>query len=132
MSEERASDITVLGDGRVLIRDGDRQRLAYAVVDGSRTWIFLEGRTHVIDAAPPSPRRRGQDDQAALAAPMPASVLRVNVEPGQQVSAGDVLVVLEAMKMELTITAPRDARVKVVACRAGELVQPGVPLIELE
>jgi 3-methylcrotonyl-CoA carboxylase alpha subunit len=40
--------------------------------------------------------------------------------------------VLEAMKMELTIKAPRDGRVKAIACRAGDLVQPGVPLIELE
>jgi len=42
------------------------------------------------------------------------------------------MIVLEAMKMELTIAAPRDARVKKVDCRPGELVQPGVPLIELE
>jgi biotin carboxyl carrier protein len=39
---------------------------------------------------------------------------------------------LEAMKMELPIRAPRDARVKAIACRQGDLVQPGVPLLELE
>ena len=67
-----------------------------------------------------------------LAAPMPATVTAVNVTPGQQVETGDVLVVLEAMKMELPIRAPRDGRVKAVACKPGELVQPGVPLVELE
>ena len=63
---------------------------------------------------------------------MPATVVDVKVAPGQEVTTGEVLVTLEAMKMELTITAPRDGRVKGVACRPGELVQPGVPLIELE
>jgi biotin carboxyl carrier protein len=63
---------------------------------------------------------------------MPARVASVNVQPGQQVSQGEVLLMLEAMKMELPITAPRAARVKAVACRPGEQVQPGVPLVELE
>ena len=43
-----------------------------------------------------------------------------------------VLIMLEAMKMELPIKAPRDGRVMAIACRPGELVQPGVPLIEFE
>ncbi len=63
---------------------------------------------------------------------MPATVVTINVSPGQTVKAGDMLVVLEAMKMELSVTAPRDGEVKSVACRVGELVQPGVPLVELE
>ncbi len=63
---------------------------------------------------------------------MPATVVAINVTPGQAVTAGDVLVVLEAMKMELAITAPRDGRVRAIACRVGELVQPGVPLVEFE
>jgi biotin carboxyl carrier protein len=77
-------------------------------------------------------RRRRSDDHGALAAPMPATVLRIVVEPGQRVSKGEVLVVLEAMKMELAIKAPRDASVKAIACAPGELVQPGVPLLERE
>jgi biotin carboxyl carrier protein len=56
----------------------------------------------------------------------------VNVEPGQRVTKGDLLVMLEAMKMELPVKAPRDAVVRAIACRPGELVQPGMPLLELE
>jgi biotin carboxyl carrier protein len=63
---------------------------------------------------------------------MPATVVAISVTPGQKVAAGDLLVMLEAMKMELPIRAPRPGRVKSVACREGELVQPGVPLAELE
>jgi biotin carboxyl carrier protein len=126
--------VTPLGDGRYLVVDGSRRQVAVAAREGGRTWVFLDGRVYVIGA--PAPRGgRGRvrgTDESALTAPMPATVVAVNVEPGQQVTQGDVLVMLEAMKMELAIKAPRDATVVRVACRPGELVQPGVPLLELE
>jgi 3-methylcrotonyl-CoA carboxylase alpha subunit len=71
-------------------------------------------------------------DAAALAAPMPATVVAINVTTGQAVTAGDTLILLEAMKMELAVTAPHDGTVRAIACRVGELVQPGVPLVDLE
>jgi biotin carboxyl carrier protein len=63
---------------------------------------------------------------------MPATVSSISVVAGQPVARGDVLIMLEAMKMELPIKAPRDGVVKAIACREGDLVQPGVPLLELE
>ncbi len=62
---------------------------------------------------------------------MPATVTQVHVSPGQPVKAGDVLITLEAMKMELPIRATVDATVAAVHCRTGEMVQPGSPLVEL-
>jgi len=56
----------------------------------------------------------------------------VHVKVGQPVERGDVLLTLEAMKMELPISAPRAGVVKSVTCKAGDLVQPGVPLVELD
>ena len=50
----------------------------------------------------------------------------------QVVAQGDLLLMLEAMKMEMPIRAPRDGRVKTIACQRGELVQPGIALVELE
>jgi len=58
-------------------------------------------------------------------------VIDVAVGVGQQVRAGDILLTLEAMKMELPIRAPRDGIVSAVRCVPGELVQPGPPLIEI-
>ena len=63
---------------------------------------------------------------------MPATVRKVAVEPGSVVKKGDTLLVLEAMKMELPVRAPADGVVKKVSCREGDLVQPGVPLVEIE
>ena len=68
----------------------------------------------------------------AVTAPMPATVINVNVSPGDEVKHGDVLIVLEAMKMELPVRAPGDGRVRAVHCRAGDLVQPDVSLIDFE
>ena len=71
-------------------------------------------------------------DQDALCAPMPAAVSAVLVQPGAVVDAGETLVRLEAMKMELAIRAPSAGRVATVDCRVGDLVQPGRPLVTLE
>jgi biotin carboxyl carrier protein len=109
-------------------------RIAYAVQDAHRVWVFLDGRTYVVDSADHGEREHVHvtDDQVALSAPMPATVVALAVTPGQEVAAGDLLVMLEAMKMELPIRAPRRGRVKALACREGELVQPGKALIEME
>ena len=110
------------------------RRIAYAVADRDRVWVFFDGRTYVIETEDrdTSPGGRATDNQLALSAPMPATVIAVNVAPGQEVAEGDVLVLLEAMKMELPIKAPYAGRVKSIACVEGELVPAGVPLLELE
>jgi biotin carboxyl carrier protein len=63
---------------------------------------------------------------------MPATVLAINVAPGQRVAQDDVVMLLEAMKMELPVKSPRDGVVKTVGCQVGELVQAGTTLLELE
>ena len=62
---------------------------------------------------------------------MPGTVLSVRVAEGDTVDVGQVLVVLEAMKMENTVAAPGPARVERVLVREGQQVQRGEPLVEL-
>ena len=62
-------------------------------------------------------------------APMPGTILKVNVANGQAVKAGDVLCVLEAMKMENDITAPKDGTVTQVVTSKGASVSSGDPLV---
>jgi biotin carboxyl carrier protein len=126
--------ITPLGNGRFWIADERHARIAYAAIDGARTWVFLQGRVYLVDDRAGHGRADASplDERTALSSPMPASVTDVRVTAGASVSKGEVLVTLEAMKMELPIRAPRDGRVRRVGCAVGELVQPGVPLVELE
>ena len=69
--------------------------------------------------------------QNAVKAPMPGTILKVNVQNGQAVKEGDVLVVLEAMKMENEILAPKAGTVTQVLVAKGSTVDTGAPLVEI-
>ena len=81
-------------------------------------------------AARPSARRATTSAGRDVTAPMPATVIKVQVKPGDAVKKGDVVVVLEAMKMELPLRALGDGVVSAVRCREGELVQGDATLVE--
>jgi biotin carboxyl carrier protein len=66
-----------------------------------------------------------------LVAPMPGQILAVLVRVGQRVRAGEPVVLLEAMKMEHTLRAPREGVVTAIRARAGEQAQPGALLLEI-
>ena len=126
-------DVQPLGDGRYRVVEGPRQRVAYAAGPPHARWVFLEGRVYVIDTGEPGGRSsRAHDDEMALAAPMPATVSALHVGEGDEVAEGDVMVTLEAMKMELLVRAPRAGRVRSLRCKVGDLVQPGGPLVVID
>ena len=78
-------------------------------------------------AAPVAPAVTGAGE--AVNAPMPGTILKVNVTQGQAVKAGDVLCVLEAMKMENEIMAPKAGTVTQVVVSKGASVDTGAPLV---
>ena len=121
-------------DGERVIVDGVETplpRRAWAVAGGDVRWVFVDGAVFELEVQHRGARRRSSQ-QGSIAAPMPATVVRVLAVPGQAVKRGDTLIVLEAMKMELPVRAAADGTVKSVSCREGQLVQPGVPLVEME
>jgi acetyl-CoA/propionyl-CoA carboxylase biotin carboxyl carrier protein len=75
--------------------------------------------------------RPGASGDASLEAPMPGTVVQLRVGPGTPVAAGETLVVLESMKMEISIQSPRDGVVEAVPVAAGDQVDRGTTLIEL-
>ena len=121
--------------GELIVRDGDRplnMAQLFAVAAGGTIWVFHHGTVHELVAEEGHAVRRGAHPQGSLTAPMPATIIEIKVAPGDEVKKGDILIVLEAMKMELPVRAPGDGRVKAVHCRPGDLVQPETSLIELE
>ena len=78
-------------------------------------------------AAPASATAGGEQ----ITSPMPGNILKINAVQGQAVKEGDVLVVLEAMKMENDVVAPRDGTVAQVVVAKGAVVETGSPLVVL-
>jgi methylmalonyl-CoA carboxyltransferase small subunit len=86
-------------------------------------------------AAPPPPPPAGApvaDEGKVCRSPIAGTVVRVAARPGQSIQVGDVLLVLEAMKMETNVTAPVAARVARVTAEVGDAVQTGQVLVELD
>jgi acetyl/propionyl-CoA carboxylase alpha subunit len=123
--------------GELIARDGDRPlnplniAQLFAVAAGETIWVFHDGIVHEI-VAEGDAVRRGAHAHGSLTAPMPATIIEIKVAAGDVVKKGDILIVLEAMKMELPVRAPGDGRVKAIHCRPGDLVQPETSLIDLE
>lgn len=118
-------------DGRFLL-EGDRNLAAWGAVVGDTRWVFLDGQVFTFERDRPQGRRAGSPAHVGpLTAPMPATVRTVAVGPGDAVQRNDVLIVLEAMKMELPVRAEADGVVSAVHCREGAMVQSGQELIEM-
>ena len=113
-------------------REGDRVETFHCVRDGSVIHLFWRGTAYRIEVDTDRSRSAHRAGSGALEAPMPGRVIALRVAPGQAVTKGQELLVVEAMKMENALRAPRDGVVKSVAARPGDMVSPGVVLVELE
>jgi 3-methylcrotonyl-CoA carboxylase alpha subunit len=98
----------------------------------ARRQIWVDGRTFTYHRVRPQTRSTTGPDTGSLSASIPAVVAEVLVSVGETVAAGDKLILLESMKMVIPIQAPYDGAVTKINCTAGESVQAGVPLIEIE
>ncbi len=101
---------------------------------GTRIWVHLNGRTFSYE---PERRSRGGADESGagqdrIAAPMPGKVVKVLAASGQKVQKSEILVVMEAMKMEYSLRAARDGVIAEVACQEGDQVQLNQVLIRLK
>ena len=126
--------VSAAGAGAWRVADDDgRARLVHVAQSPEGVWVHVDGAVFLLEtgetggAGARTRPAAGED----LTAPMPATVLSIVAGPGTQVAAGDTLLLLEAMKMELPIRAPRNGVVAAVHCREGEMVQPGVVLVDL-
>ncbi len=115
--------------GTMLRVDGVSHRLR-VVRHGDDVTVILAGRNHVVTPidplAPPRSIAAGAD---RLTAPIPARVARVLAKPGDVVAKGTVLVVLEAMKMELSLAAPKDGTIATLRHQVGDMVEEGTELV---
>ena len=116
---------------RVVVRPGASRGLYTIWLDGHRFDVeALDERTRAIRDL--SGRSAGPTGPAPLKAPMPGLIVRVHVQVGDVVSAGQALVAMEAMKMENELRATAAGKVKSIVAGPGTAVEKGALLIELE
>jgi propionyl-CoA carboxylase alpha chain len=98
------------------------------------TWHFVDSPlgSSALEELPRFPPPAGRAASGSLRSPLPGIVARVDARPGQQVAEGAVLVVIEAMKLEHRVTAPRAARVAEVLVRPAQEIAAGAVLVVLE
>lgn len=109
--------------------DGHRQKIALVQV-GADIYTQVDGREYKVVLRERFPVQAAEENGGGYVAPMPSQVLKVLVEPGQEVRAGDSLLVLVSMKMENTIAASTDGRIGEVYVEAGQNIEAGAPLLE--
>ncbi len=124
---------TQIDGGWLLTLDG-AQVVAYTAAHGDARWVAVGGETFALSV--PETRRGSRRARAAgggdLTAQMPGQVREVLVAAGAAVERGQPLLLLEAMKMEIRITAPADGRIKRVLVQPGAVVDRGQRLLEID
>ncbi len=131
----------LLGEADIPVRlEGDRLTVAgrsepvTVAVEGDAVYIHLEGRAWRVDFVDAVERyahsgHHGADD--VISAPMPGSVVAVNVAAGETVAAGQVIMVIESMKLETAIKAPRAGSIETIHVAQGSTFNKGAPLVAL-
>lgn len=125
--------------GRLALVVDGKMVVAHIARAGARVWLHMDGAVWVLEEVSPTPAGGRPRPAAAgapahsnrLAAPMPGRVLDLLCAPGDAVQAGQTLVLLEAMKMELRLAAPAAGVVAALHVAAGAIVERGALLIEL-
>jgi 3-methylcrotonyl-CoA carboxylase alpha subunit len=128
--QHRVERIGIAGDRLEATIDGQHVTGVVTRTNG-RLVVSRRCLRHEFEEDAGAAHRASAEHEGHVRAPMPGHVLDVRVETGQRVAAGAVLLVLEAMKMEHSLTAPWDGTVATVAVRAGARVEEGADLVQL-
>ena len=130
--ERTALGLHPLGEGRHEITLGGHRHVVAVRAAGARLAVFGEPGSAVLAPVDPLARAGEAAESGGLTAPIPGKVLSILVAAGQAVRRGQALAVMEAMKMEHTISAPRDGVVGELLHAAGDQVLEGAELLRLQ
>lgn len=128
-------DLKTAADGRAWLTVGERHVEVVIATRGDEVFVHLDGEAYALRYEHPLDRlaaKAGGGANDSIRAPMPGSVVSVNVKPGDAVSKGQTLLVMESMKMETTLVAPRDGTVATVRFEKAQTFERDAVLLTLE
>ncbi len=126
-----AAQVLSCAPGRLRVALDGIQRTFRITEANDQFYVHSSLGSRVVTRLPRHPIHQSASEQGSANSPMPGQVLKVLVEAGQKVSAGDPLIILEAMKMEHTMRAAVDGVVEAVLVSQGEVVAPGQMLARI-
>jgi len=134
---ERQAQLTEVEPGIYSVLLDGRSYEAHAEIGNDCAWITIRGhrfRVAITDPRRWSTKRAGSHghEREEIVAPMPGKIVRLLVEPGQAIEAGQGVVVMEAMKMQNELKAHRTGRVAAIPVHAGDTVSAGAILATIE
>ncbi len=130
-----AIDLRTGADGRAWLTVGDRLVEVVVATRGDDVFVHLDGEAYQLRYQHPLDRLAAQAGGSAedgIRAPMPGSIVAVQVKAGDAVTKGQLLLVMESMKMETAINAPRDGVVQGVTYDKGQTFDRDALLLSLE
>ncbi|MDX1830279.1 MAG: acetyl-CoA carboxylase biotin carboxyl carrier protein subunit [Lutibacter sp.] len=141
-SDVKKTDLTLITNNKLLLRHQSKNfeidliesnfntKTYHLKINGNSYAVELEDEL-AINIAKMGFSMNNSKKINSITSPMPGLILNINVKEGQEVKSGDVLLVLEAMKMENSIISPKDGIVKLVSVKKGLTVEKNEHLIEL-
>ena len=122
-----------------VIVNGVEYEVSVEVTDGGKWLATIEGTTFYVeipDASPVVKKKRAgggkKKKSGTVSANIPGKIVTIEVEVGQEVEEGQVILILEAMKMQNEIQAPVTGKVVSVNCEEGQSIEANVPLVVIE
>ncbi len=129
-------------EGLLIDASGKQERVFACLRDPreNRWDVWFQGATHSVVITDPKAKKSGRrsgsvkstSDSPDIKAPMPGTILQIKAAVGDTVTAGQTLLIMESMKMEMTLKAATDGVVKEICCQDGQMVDMGTVLIQIQ
>jgi biotin carboxyl carrier protein len=144
---ERAVELVAVEPGAWSAREGHTQALAYVDGEGAKMTVAIrmagadpvvipvevaEARSPRVAALAQLARAMAKAGPVSVRSPMPGRIVKILVRAGERIAAGHAVVVVEAMKMENELRAPRAGTVREVRCAEGTAVEAGQDLVVID
>ncbi|RLA76015.1 MAG: hypothetical protein DRG33_08280 [Deltaproteobacteria bacterium] len=120
--------VMLFNQGFLQFSVGDRNCRCTVGVEGPQRHIFYKGKVYRITEGK---LKAGQKEEGSLTSPISGKIVKLLVEEGQEVKKGAPIMILEAMKMEHTVKAPKDGVIKKIFFKPGDQVDIGVQLVDM-
>lgn len=131
----KIKEITRISDNIIVLRMEDTSYTLYIKIVGKRYFIFINGASYLVEKIEETTSLHPSSLKpisTSVTSPMPGLLVKLLVKEGMKVISGEVVAIVEAMKMENELRAPITGIVKSVNAKEGEQIQAFTPIVELE